>query len=117
MTPKQRDRKSVARSKSADYARVADSFYNGSETAKEFEYWNAAGVRSNGNDHMGAIDLMREVVMLDDRGNKALRHLARIIEQKNLVSYSGEIYAKEDVDKLWRHLERYRDWAHLMLEK
>ena len=135
MTPKRSLRKSVTRSKSGDFAHVADSFYKGAGLAMEFEYWNAAGVlmihaaiaftdaltvkvggvKSSGDDHMSAIDLLREVVSLDERGREAAGHLARMINQKNLVSYSGEIYAKADVEKLWKHLERYRSWALLLL--
>jgi hypothetical protein len=125
----------MPRSKNADFTRVADTFHKGAEAAKEFEYWNAAGVliihaaiaytdaitvkvggvKSAGDDHMAAVDLLREVVNLDEKGEQAAKHLARMIEQKNLVSYSGEIYVKEDVEKLWKHLERYRDWALLIL--
>lgn len=135
MTPKKSARKSVERSKSRDFCRVADSFYKGAEFAKEFEYWNAAGVliihaaiaftdaitvkgggvKSSGEDHMAAVGLLREVVNLDARGQDAARHLVRMIDQKNLVSYSGEVYTRADVEKLWKHLERYRSWAHLIL--
>lgn len=131
MTQKKNTRKSVEKSKSMDFAHVADSFYKGAELAKEFEYWNAAGVlmihaviafndaitikvggvRSSGDDHMAAVGLLREVVNLDERGEDAARHLIRMIDQKNLVSYSGEIYARADVERLWKHLERYRLWA------
>lgn len=44
MTPKKNTRKSIEKSKSMDFAHVADSFYKGAELAREFEYWNAAGV-------------------------------------------------------------------------
>lgn len=136
MTPRQRDRRSVSRSKSEDYFKVGENFYRGAEMAKEFEYWDAAGVlmihaaiaytdsvtiriggvKNSGEDHMGAMDLLREVVVLDETGNKAVKHLGRMIEQKNLVSYGGEIYTREDVEMLWKHLERYRAWASLMLK-
>lgn len=135
MTPRQSDRKSVARSRSGDYVKVAENFYEGGRLAREFEYWNAAGVlaihaaiayadaitikvggvKSSGDDHMAAIDLLRQVVALDEAGHRAAKHLARMIEQKNLVSYSGEIYARQDVEELWRHLERFRGWASLMI--
>ena len=37
-------RRSIARSKYVDYVAVAENFYAGAETAKAFDYWNAAGV-------------------------------------------------------------------------
>ncbi|MBI2119450.1 MAG: hypothetical protein HYT97_07490 [Elusimicrobia bacterium] len=130
-------RVSISRSKYHDYAKVADNFFSGSDCAREFEYWNAAGVlivhaaiaytdaitikvggvKSQGEDHMAVIDLLREVVALDEHGQRALNHLIRMIEQKNLVSYSGEIYTRTDIEKLWKQLERYRDWALFILGK
>ena len=131
MSPRASKRASVPRSKYQDYIQVADNFYAGAEAAKVFEYWNAAGVlivhaaiaysdaitikiggvKSQGNDHMAAVDLLRQVVALDKSGETALNHLWRMIQEKNVVSYHGEIYTRRDVDKLWKHLERYRTWA------
>ena len=131
MTPRGQRRVSVARSKGSDYARVGESFYHGAELAKEFEYWNAAGVlvvhaaiaytdaitiaaggvKSRGEDHMAAADLLREIVPLDEGGLRAARHLERMIHEKNRVSYEGEIYARKDIEVLWKHLARYRAWA------
>ena len=66
------------------------------------------GVKSQGEDHMAAVDLVKQTVVLDKSGEKALNHLWRMIQEKNLVSYSGEVYAMEDVEKLWKHLDRYK---------
>lgn len=136
MTPRISRRASVPRPKYYDYVKVADNFYLGAELAKEFEYWNAAGVliihaaiaytdaitikvggvKSQGEDHMAAVDLLREVVALDERGHRSANHLARMIEQKNVVSYSGEVYARADIEKLWKQLGRYKEWAVSILE-
>jgi hypothetical protein len=135
MTPRLSVRKSVSRSKSGDYAAVADSFYKGAETAKEFEYWNASGVliihaaiaytdaltikvggvKSSGEDHMAVVDLLRQVVVLDENGKKALKRLAGMLEHKNAVSYMGECYSRGDIEALWKHMERYRNWALSLL--
>ncbi|MBI4056863.1 MAG: hypothetical protein HY399_04865 [Elusimicrobia bacterium] len=135
MTPRQSQRISVPRAKSRSYAEVADNFFKGAEVAKGFEYWNAAGVlivhsaiaftdaitikvggvKSRGEDHMAAVDLLGEVIVLDEKGQGALRHLTTILEQKTLVSYSGEIYTHKEVERLWKHLERYKSWAHSLL--
>jgi len=131
MTSRLGKRVSVTHARYHDYIKVADSFFAGADVAKAFEYWNAAGVliihaaiaysdaitikvggvKSRGDDHMAVVDLLRETVALNDDGLKAVNHLARMIEEKNLVSYSGEIYVKADVDKLWKQLERYKKWA------
>lgn len=135
MTPRRHRRVSVPKSKKSDYARVAENFYRGAEVAKEFEYCNAAGVlivhaaiaytdaltikfggvKSKGEDHMAAIDLLRQVVALDEQGEAGARHLERIINEKTRVSYEGEVYTKKDVDNLWKHLLRYQAWAVPML--
>ena len=135
MTPRLGKRVSIAHNSYHDYIKVADSFYAGADVARAFEYWNAAGVliihaaiaysdaitikvggvKSRGDDHMAVVDLLRETVALNDEGVKAANHLARMIEEKNLVSYSGEVYARADVEKLWKQLERYKRWALTLL--
>lgn len=137
MTPRRQRRTSLPKSKSADYERVAESFYNGAELAKEFEYWNAAGVlivhaaiahtdaitilyggvKSKGEDHAEAARVLREVVPLGPAGERAIRHFERIIHEKNRVSYSGEIYDRKRIDSMWKHLERFRRWARARLER
>lgn len=136
MSPRKTKRIFVPRSKKQDYVSVADNFYKGAEVAREFDYYNAAGVlivhsaiaytdaltikfggvRSKGEDHMAAVDLLRQVIALDDKGLAGARHLERIINEKTRVSYEGEIYTKKDVETLWKHLLRYRDWSVSMLE-
>jgi len=125
----------VNRDKSLDYASVADNFTKGAELAREFEYWNAAGVlivhaaiaytdaitikvagvKSRGEDHAQAARLMEEVVALDENGRKALNKLRRLIEEKTIVSYSGKIYQKNDIERMWKLLERYKNWAVEMI--
>lgn len=137
MSPRISRRVSIQREKYQDYAKVADNFYSGADCAKEFEYWNAAGVliihaaiaytdaitikvggvKSQGEDHMAAVDLLREVVVLGEDGQRAVNHLARMIEQKNIISYSGEIYIRAEIEKLRKQLERYKEWAVSILEK
>ncbi len=135
MTPRRHRRVSVPKSKKSDYVRVAENFYKGAEVAKEFDYCNAAGVlivhaaiaytdaltikfggvKSKGEDHMAAVDLLHQVVALDEQGKAGTRHLEKIISEKNRVSYEGEVYTKKDVDNLWKHLLRYQTWAVSML--
>ena len=128
---------SISRSKHHDYAKVADNFYSGADLAREFEYWNAAGVliihaaiaytdaltikvggvKSQGEDHRAVVDLLSEIVQLGETGQRAVNHLARMIEQKNIVSYSGEIYTRTGIEKLWKQLGRYKEWAVSMLAR
>jgi hypothetical protein len=64
---------------------------------------------------MFAADLLETVVAIDAEGKKAINHLRKLIEEKNLVSYSGEIYRREDVHRMARHPARYRAWADRLL--
>ena len=129
--PNSRTRIPVHRTKVKDYQSVAESFYRGAELAREFEYWNAsgvlivhaaialadaiaiklAGVKSRGEDHHETIVLLEEVVAPGEEKKKALLHLRRIIDHKNAVSYSGELYEKKDIEQLWKQVARFREWA------
>ncbi len=126
-----RQRVAVERSKAADYRKVAQNFFDGASLAREFEYWNAAGVlivhaaiawadaiaikmggvKSRGADHHDTIALLEELVAGDSHNTKAMQHLRRIIDHKNAVSYSGEIYDRADIEQLWKLAGRFRDWA------
>ena len=131
MTPRTSKRVSVDKSKFPDYRQLADQFSSGAESEISLENWSAAallivhaaiaytdaltikigGVKCQGDDHMAAVDLAREVVVLDEQGEKALNHLWRIIQEKNAVSYYGDSCTKDQADKLWKHLGRYKSWV------
>ena len=103
--------------------------------ATQFQYWNAAGVllvhaaialtdsltvkvggvKSTGEDHMLGADLLESVLAIDAEGKKAIGHLRALIQEKNLVSYSGQVYRQEDVRRMARHLSRFRVWADHLL--
>ncbi|MBI3016018.1 MAG: HEPN domain-containing protein [Candidatus Tectomicrobia bacterium] len=122
--------------RSRDHLRVAENFYEGAEVAREFEYWNAAGVliihaaiayadaitikvagtKSRGEDHRDLVDLIEETVALDSQGKTAVNHLRRLIDEKNLVSYSGHVYTRADTTRLSKLLERFRSWALSLLK-
>jgi hypothetical protein len=124
-------RVSVPRARSSDYARVAESFYNGADVAREYEYWNAAGVlavhaaialadavaikhggvKSQGEDHQDSAALLEELIAPGPQKQTALNQLRRIIDHKTVVSYSGELYDRKDVEQLWNLLIRFRSWA------
>ncbi|MBI3291567.1 MAG: hypothetical protein HYZ73_01985 [Elusimicrobia bacterium] len=89
MTPRGTQRVSIPRSKYRDYVNVAENFSAGGEVAKTFEYWNAAGVL-----------LIHAAIVYTD---------ALTIKVGGVKS-QGEIYTKEDIEKLWKHLERYKAW-------
>jgi hypothetical protein len=118
-------------SKASNYKYVADNFYDGAQVAAEYEYWNAAGVlivhsaiaygdaitikfggfKSKGEDHQALVNLIESITAQSPKKKSALLHLTKLIDQKNAVSYSGDIYKKADIDQMWKHLERFKLWA------
>lgn len=126
----------VEKQKSKDFITVARNFMNGAEVASEYEYWNAAGVlivhsaiafsdaitvkygkvKSKSEDHQDVINLIYSLVADNEEKKKAMLQLSKIISHKNLVSYSGDIYSKKDIDKLWKYIERFAAWAENILK-
>lgn len=114
---------------------MGESFAQAAELAMQFQYWNAAGVllvhaaialtdaltvkvggvKSAGEDHMLGADLLESVLAVDAEGKKAIGHFRAIIQEKNLVSYGGQIYRQEDIRRMARHLTRFRIWVDRLL--
>jgi hypothetical protein len=114
-----------------DYEAVAVNFYEGADVAYEFQYYNAAGVlivhsaiaysdaitiklqgvKSRGEDHHELVSLLETMTGNLPENRSALSKLHKIIEHKNKVSYSGDIYAKKDIDSMRKLINRYKSWA------
>ena len=134
--PRKTTRKQVNKASFSKYKQVAENFYSGADVAKEYEYWNAAGVlivhsaiayadavtikyggvKSQGEDHNQVVTLLKEILTTSDENKKAFIHLEKIIAQKTSVSYSGDVFVLKDIDNLWKNLERFRSWAESVLE-
>lgn len=125
-------RRSVDRAKWRGYRKVARGFAEAANVAREFDYFNAAGVfivhsaiaytdaitikeagaKSQGEDHLDAAAFLESLCTPEDKeGKRAAQDLRRILAEKTRVSYSGEDYAATDVTRLTRLLCRFRDWA------
>ena len=114
-----------------DFIKVAESFYNAALLADENEYYNAAGVliihaaiayadsitikfssqKVSGNSHYDIIALLKNVLPPQYKNTSALDHFKKLIDHKNLISYSGEVYKKHDIEKLNKHFGRFMNWA------
>ena len=125
-------RKNVDPVKAAKFEKVAINFYEGAKLAYEFEYFNAAGVllihaaialadsvtikrlssTCSGDNHYEVIKLLQEATLNDNDSGRHILHLEKLIDHKNLVSYSGDIYTKKDIDKLIKHYERFYNWIN-----
>lgn len=121
-----------ARTRAADYLRVADDFAGGADTAMEFDYPNAAGVlyvhaaiayadavcialsgkKSSSEDHEDVADLLQDVLPVGDPNDKdALNAVRRVISIKNQVSYEGRAFARKDVVPLKRRIDVIGRWS------
>lgn len=125
---KKTTRKTIDRAQAKNYKIVADNFYSGAEVAKEYEYWNAAGVlivhlaiaysdaisikfggvKCQGEDHNQTVALLRKLVVNTEDNKKAIQQLEKIIAHKNSVSYSGEVYDGKDIEVLWKNINRFK---------
>lgn len=124
-------RKTFDKIKFLDYKKVAENFCSGALLAKDYEYWNAAGVlfvhasiayadaitikvggvKCQGEDHLQVIKLLKELLASSGENNKALVHLEKIIVHKTAVSYSGDVYGEKDIENIWKNFDRFRSWA------
>ena len=125
----------INRAKAANYKSVAENFYEGAKVAADYEYWNAAGVlivhsaiaygdavtiklggvKSKGDNHQALVNLLNSIIPISSDKNKALLQLSKIIDHKNAVSYSGDIYTQADIDQLWKYVNRFRSWVEKIL--
>jgi hypothetical protein len=132
---RQAQKLTINRAKAANYKSVAENFYEGAKVAADYEYWNAAGVlivhsaiaygdavtiklggvKSKGDNHQALVNLLDSIIPVSSDKNKALLQLSKIIDHKNAVSYSGDIYTRGDIDQLWKYLNRFRTWAEKIL--
>lgn len=129
-------RKKIDPSRYIGFKEVALNFYEGARIASEYSYYNAAGVlivhsaiaysdavsiknggvKIQGDSHYEIISLLDDLISYSSGKNKALTQLKNIIDHKNRVSYSGDVYHKKDIDQLWRHFERYKTWVDELLK-
>lgn len=127
----------VDKAKASGYKLVAENFYKGAEVAAEFEYWNAAGVlivhsaiafgdsitvklggvKSKGEDHIALVNLIDSLLPVSHSKKSALLQLSRLIDHKNSVSYSGDLYEQKDIEMLWKYLNRFKSWAQEIISE
>jgi hypothetical protein len=129
-------RKKIDPSSYTSFKVVAENFHKGAKIADEYSYYNAAGVlivhsaiaysdaisiknggvKIQSDNHYEIISLLDDLISHSTEKKKALNHLKNIIDHKNKVSYSGDVYHKRDIDVLWNHFERYKAWVDELLK-
>jgi hypothetical protein len=128
-------RKKIDPSRYFGFKEVAKNFHEGAKIAAEYLYYNAAGllivhsaiaysdavciknggVKIQGDNHYEIISLLDDLISHSTEKKKALNQLKNIIDHKNRVSYSGDLYHKKDIDSLLKHFERYKAWVDELL--
>jgi len=123
------------KSEFSKYKTLADNFYKGAIAEMKAGRWNPAGVlmvhsaiafadaasvkyggvKSKGDDHQDVVRLLDELLPFSEAKKNALNQLERLIAHKTSVSYSGEIYDDKDIEKLLKHLERFKSWIEKQL--
>lgn len=121
----------VLKSQFSQYKKNADGFFEGAVNEKDLSNWNASGVlilhaaiayadavtikfggvRSKGEDHQDVVRLLDSLLPQSEAKKSALNQLEKLIAHKTSVSYSGEAYDNKDIEKLFKHLERFKSWA------
>lgn len=110
---------------------IADNFYKGAMAEKQSGRWNASGVlmvhaaiayadtatikyggvKSKSDDHQDVVSLLNDLLPPSEAKKNALHQLERLIAHKSSLSYSGEIYDESDIEKLHKHLDRFKTWV------
>lgn len=67
------------------------------------------GVRSAGQDHRAAVDLLQQVI--GEAGTDASRHLKRLVDKKNIVAYEQRRLTQAEALDLTEHARRFVSWA------
>lgn len=127
---------SVDKNQFIQYKKIADNFYSGALSEKEAARWNACGVllihsaiayadsitikfgglKSRSENHQDVVRLLDTLLPRSENKTSALNQLERLLAHKTNVSYSGEVYDHKDIDKLLKHLERFKEWVEKQLD-
>jgi hypothetical protein len=123
----------AAKSDSKQYIAKAEEFLASMESALAAELWDAAGlaaihsgitaadavlayhggVRSAGQDHRVAVDLLKQTMGTD--ASRAATHLKRLIDKKNLVEYEQRRLIRSEAVDLADHARRFMKWARMQV--
>ena len=128
--------KTYEASRYKNFIKVAVNFAEAADLAFEFDYYNASGVlyihsaiafsdaitiklsgkKSSGDNHFEVIHLLESVVPKIRIDVKAFNSLKTLIDNKNIISYTGDVYQRKDLDKMRRNFTRFREWAESVLK-
>lgn len=127
---------SVDKSDYKKYKSLAAGFYDAAIDERKAKRWNASGLlivhsaiayadavaikesgqKSTSENHQDIVKLLERVIKHSESRSSALNQLEKLIAHKSTVAYSGEHYDEQDIEKLMKHLERFKTWAIKQLE-
>ena len=133
MTPKKMKTVAVEKGEYKGYLKKAKDLYEITQKAKENQNWTAVGlnavhcaisccdalitfhlgVRSSGEDHMQAADLILRIPK--DNVKNAASSFKRIIAKKNLVAYESREFRKGDAEDIFKITGRFYEWTTSIL--
>lgn len=76
-----------------------------------------AGRKAKGESHYDIIALLKDYIPENIMNNNALNNFKKLIDHKNIVSHSGDMYYKKDIDKQMKNYERFAHWSFNLLEE
>ncbi len=133
--PKEAKTIKVDKTEVKKYRMIAKGFYDAAVSERDLKRWNAAGllivhsaiayadvltikyggVKSRSENHQDVVKLLENVIKESESKSNALNQLERLIAHKSTVAYSGELYDQQDIEKLLKHLERFKTWAEKLI--
>jgi len=126
--------KSIERSEYRIYLKKAEEFYEIMLQAKDMGKWNAvglnavhcaisasdallvfyAGIRSTGDDHLSAVDLLANSLEIPDIKSKC-ETLRRILVKKSVIEYEGRDFSQAEALEILKLTERFYNWVILKI--
>jgi len=123
-------RKSVPRDQWHQYYMVAGENYKGALNNYENELWTpaailfihtviaytdaltikAGAVKSSGDDHLQVVSLVKQLIFITDEDQRALTRLMKILGEKSKVAYGGQVYSRNQAEKMMKNMESYQSW-------
>ncbi|MFH1996687.1 MAG: hypothetical protein ABIJ27_06785 [Candidatus Omnitrophota bacterium] len=129
MTPKKIKTVAVNKSDYKIYLKKADDFYKMTQKAQDSETWTAVGlsavhcaiscrdtlltfhlgIRSGGEDHMQAVDLLARITKLG--ASSEINTFKRIIAKKSLIAYECREFRQAEAVDIAKLAERFYKWV------
>lgn len=130
MSPRKRSTKAVSEQEALSYLKKAEEFYLTMAEAFQKGRWNAAGLagvhcvisatdallgkkarlRSSGDSHLEAVQLLKQHITDDNVGAQSQR-LYRVLSEKSLVEYDSREFREADAASVVKDVGRYFEWV------